>query len=252
MTQETEVRFNAALKNLDALTPEVLQNPANKDWVEELKKHALSNDFIGTVQFVNMGDPDVIESCMKEFRADDIRRWRITNLLMMCSQPKVIVVIGEELNWNESPKPKRDDDMRIYPASVEATWIIGGIIQNSPAFDENVKRWVKKWEYYDEDNGIKRTIMRMWWAENKELLKAERYAEVKPPSGRQPDLPGPTPEERVSSNPSLSPTQSPTPTATPTPTALQPSSTKTYLLPATIGSIALLIGIVAYLFRSKA
>ena len=219
MTTETQEKLNAAFENLKAITPEVLHNPANKEWVEELKKSALSTGFLGAVQFLNASDPDVTEYCLTEFRSgSDFRRGDIYTTLALCSQPRLITVLGEDLKRNEPGEPKRYGDYYIASQSNMAGWIIANIIQNSPVFGKEVKYWASWGATLFRDTSKGREAMRTFWAENKELLKAQRYAEVKPPSDWEP----PARVAEASPTPAQSRIAASTAFATPSPISFPP------------------------------
>ena len=192
MSPETKAKFDWALSghNWESLTPEVLTDSSNRDWVEKVRKYGLkSHRADATIPFLNAGDPDMIGSCLNEFRHDWRSRSRIVDVLISCSQPRIIVAMGDELSRTESAEPRVvGGDMEIPPPSGDAGWVIAHIIQNNPSFNPNAKEWAAR-EYRFVTPGLSaqaREEMRTFWAENKELLKAERYAEVQPPSGWKP------------------------------------------------------------------
>ena len=178
-------KVSAMVANWKSITPEIMQQPENQAAIPILKEMALEDDGGPAITLMlNFGDPDVIARLMRGFHGQQpIGAWLA---LERCSQPKIIPLLADDLNRNESSKITYvwigiDEREGRVPLSVYAGGIMRAIMQNSPRFTPEVKAWVASLEPVRHTRRDEvRQAMRTWWAENAELIKAEKYDLVKP------------------------------------------------------------------------
>lgn len=252
-----EKKVNTILGARKKIAPEILKLPENRLVVERLRELGRPARGVGRARIllVDIGDAETIDIILKEYRGEN--SWSRTNALAVMkgsSQPKIIAAIGDDLNREESVKTKVYDDVGMEPQSVEAMQTIKAIIFNSSAFSDDVRHWateLKRHGYVRKEE--QRNSLRVWWAENKDLLKAERYGEVKPPSGWKPSASVQPMPEPIGEKPEPSPpsTLEATPAPAPSIAGAQPLASKRSLLPTTIAISVLLAAGVAFAVRRK-
>jgi hypothetical protein len=179
MDQSGRPTLKWALDNPDEITPDVLKDPANSALLAELKQQALtSHRKDAVVPLLRMGDHDVLHDTVSLYHKRIIRYYS-EDALAESKTPDLIPLIGEDLNRNESATHgELRGDIMLSPLSVRTAEIIKDTILNSPAFSSSVRDWAKGLPV--TGNGL-RQPMKVWWNQNKALLKAKRYSEVEPP-----------------------------------------------------------------------
>lgn len=200
--QDSAVRekMKAALDS-QAITPEYIQNPANRVVVAALRDMPPSHPKAYPA-LLKANDPVTVAACLGQF---EMRWHNVARAIALSGNPKLIAPLVQFLIREESPKappppPGVERDMAIDPVSVVAAGTIASIVVNCPQFPAPVVQWAKtiapgssaglnKQQIQklrqDTRSGEHRAQVRRWWVENKELIVAGRYSETKPPSAGQ-------------------------------------------------------------------
>jgi hypothetical protein len=176
-----ERKVTAIQSNWRAVTPEILLSPDNAEAIpvlREIAKH--SHDVPSRILLLNINDPEIIQLCLAGYRTERPgTRRSATGYLERSTNAKIIALIGDDLDRAESSEPKWFEDTAMLPLSVAAAGVIQGIIANSPSFQQDLKTWVKSVPLAPEES---RQAMRLFWAQNKDLLVAAQYDLVRPPA----------------------------------------------------------------------
>lgn len=188
--QALDARVKATLRDWQTITPEFLRDPSNHELFVALKDKAKSpNQVKARVILLNAEEPSVIELCLADLHQDNAyKRADAGRIFEQCNQPRLIVRLAGDLNRQESATALRikagEEVIRLTPISVFATQAIIGIIMNGRDFSEDVKAWASKLPAQgarDDEHDTARTAVRKWWQENEKLIRAESYAQVRPP-----------------------------------------------------------------------
>ncbi|MDQ3620913.1 MAG: hypothetical protein M3463_00255 [Verrucomicrobiota bacterium] len=179
MSRETKVKLDAAIGNWKAITPELLQDPANSDLLQELR--VLARNPLQTaarVPLIKLGDEEVINSCLEEYRVTTPNsRGSAMTQLGLAGNPKVIPLLAADLNIEESPQRIFFEDHGMLPLSMASAAIIKAIVLNSAVFSDEVKAWAGRLPRATP--GL-RDGVRVWWAINKAALERGDYQAVVP------------------------------------------------------------------------
>jgi hypothetical protein len=134
----------------------------------------------GVVPLLNIGDPDVTRLAIYRYQSRIVGGFP-ERALAKSSNPDIIPLIGDNLNKIESPDGDEiREDIAVKPLSISSATIIRRIIIQSSSFSPAVTTWANNLSP-SLTNDQFRQQMRLWWNENKSLLKAKRYGEVRPP-----------------------------------------------------------------------
>lgn len=181
MSDDTQAKFDTALRNWRTISATTLADPSNADLLHELRKYALkTHSEQATMPLLNEGDPDVTHDYLSRYHnANPTDRGSLASLLKLSNNADIITLIGDDLNRNEPSKFLHfGEDLVAYPLSVESAIVIKKIILNSPLFSPQVEAWARELPGVGESI---RQPMKAWWNQNKVLLKAKQYGDVKPP-----------------------------------------------------------------------
>jgi hypothetical protein len=191
-------RLSVITSNWTRMSAEALSAPQNRDLFDEMKRRLLlksewefaHNEYVGPL--IKIGDDEILQRFVlhdEEYRNED--------LLVRSQQPKIIALIGENLNRNEDLKGRRiGEDVLVLPKSVYSAGIIRSLIIACPVFSPDLKAWAhsiygRPALMFKHPNDM--AAMVRWWNENKELVRAGQYKSVKPPSRVTADNPAVTP-----------------------------------------------------------
>lgn len=211
MSKETKLKLNEAIGQWKSITPEFLLKRENTDLLQELR--ILAKDTRQTaarVPLLKLGDKEVIGSGLEALRAENSRNSAV-NQFGLSGNHKIIPLLVDDLNKEESPQLIRTEDLARLPVSLAAASAIKGIIQESPVFSAAVKDWAKGLPRVSP--GL-RDGVRGWWNINKHAIEKEDYSSVIPgpaveqvPPGRViPETSEPeTPDAASSEAPQVSP-----------------------------------------------
>jgi hypothetical protein len=179
LSPETRVKLNAVLANWKSIQPDTLQRPENADLLEALKARAKDRrQTAARVALIRLGDEDVIRSCLEEYRMDQpSHRASAMTQLGIAGNPKVIALLADDLNLNESANLIFFEDNGMLPRSMAAASIIKAIIINSPSFSQEVKAWAVRLPTVTV--GL-RDGVRSWLAINNAALERGDYPSVIP------------------------------------------------------------------------
>jgi hypothetical protein len=81
-----------------------------------------------------------------------------------------------------------EGDVKIFPSSFVATYILVQILEEAPQFSAEVRAWAKQLD--PRNSWHNRIMFRRWWRDNEAFFKARDYARVRPG-----DVPPPLPDD---------------------------------------------------------
>lgn len=218
---ETKAKLDAALGNWRAITPDILRKPENADLLSELRKLAKNVDESpARVPLLKLGDADVIESCLKEYRTEDPNSRRSAmSQLRAASNPDIIPLLASDLSRNESTTMIFFEDNGMLPLSVAAATVIRTTVLESPRFSREVKEWARQLPAMSD--GL-RDGMRVWWKVNKDAIIRKDYEAVVAALAVHGADKQSSPSPSTPANPT--PVATPLPSASPVPAAMPATS----------------------------
>lgn len=195
--------FNQGIKNIDyrALTEE------ERNGVTIWFRKQNYNSYL-----IRLRDKETLDRLISKYMEIEGVSTSLRRTLIESRSPWVLPHIAPALESEEFPIEPRHygehgaSDLGFAPLTAE---IMGSIIRDSPEFPDSIRAEAAKIKGLDPmhtDPWIL-AAMRDWWAQNEELVRQERYAEVTPPTmeGRyekgwretyEPTTPSPKPVDR--------------------------------------------------------
>ncbi len=177
MSPETNAKLDAALRDWRVVSPAILQEPENAELLMELRSLAKDpRQQVARVPLLKLGDADVIQSCLKEYRTEhpNSRRSAMSQL-RAASNPDIIPLLASDLSRNESTTMIFFEDNGMLPLSLAAATIIKATVLESPVFSREVKEWARQLPAMSD--GL-RDGMRVWWEVNKDAIMRKDYEAV--------------------------------------------------------------------------
>jgi hypothetical protein len=126
-------------------------------------------------------DPEMTESLLRTFCEVPISHLdgETNRLLGFVADPKALQRLAPEMQKDEPLEYIAQGDSRVYvPKPYGAAGLMLRIVANSPAFEDDTRKWAKANEGLVPDELL--VVARQWWKENEGLIKAGDYKSVKP------------------------------------------------------------------------
>ena len=187
---EDEVRQKAETlsHNWRTVKPDMLRDPANAEAIQRLRAEAQEpHRFYARMPLLRMRDPEMTALCISEFRTEQYpTRGNAAQQLKMSGNPAAVSLIADDLLRDESTATVYvTPEFPLRPRSVYAGDIIRAIIADSLEFNAATKQWAASLSQrsHTERDAV-REEMRKWWLENRDLIRAGNYQQVKPPKNK--------------------------------------------------------------------
>jgi hypothetical protein len=185
---ETDADVDAALKNPAVIKPGAFEKSADGKVVVRLRSLARGGDPRAKTVLLNADDPGIAAECLVDLRADKFSKSQdAARILSRSNRPDLILLLEQDLNRDEPASYRLlGEEFQWERVSVHAGAIIRGIIAHSKQFTPEVEAWAVDVEGKAAGRRWAREVMRIWLAENRQLLQAHKYNAVRPPSRMPP------------------------------------------------------------------
>jgi hypothetical protein len=134
-----------------------------------------------------LGDRETAARVVEEFRArtdsptSESRFKQTWSLLANSTQPWIIPMLEADLLTEEPAGTEWLGESGVYRSSFAAAAIMFGILNRSPVFSEEARKWARTQGAVPGVNEEQyRATVRLWWRQNKQHFVREDYTAVRP------------------------------------------------------------------------